>query len=151
MNDKWSIALFDNQRDREAVLTLWKSIFSYETAHNDPSLLLDTKERFSDDLLFVARSDEGSVIGTIMAGYDGHRGWLYSLAVSPPYRGNGIGSALVRQAEAALTDLGCLKINLQILEDNRRVEEFYQKLGYVTEPRINMGKPLSANVPGSED
>ena len=84
-----------------------------------------------------------------MAGYDGHRGWLYSLAVSDPYRGNGIGSALVRQAEAALTERGCLKINLQILEDNREVEEFYQKLGYLTEPRISMGKPLPDNLPGN--
>ena len=107
--------------------------------------------RFGDDLLFVAQSNQEKVVGTIMAGYDGHRGWLYSLAVSDPWRGRGIGSALVDLAETELFGRGCLKINLQILEENREVEGFYQKLGYVTEPRISMGKTIPSNIPSDEE
>lgn len=77
-----------------------------------------------------------------MAGYDGHRGWIYSLAVLPQNRLQGIGSRLVRHAEQQLQRLGCAKINLQIFQGNAAVVEFYRKLGYQTEPRISMGKQL---------
>jgi ribosomal protein S18 acetylase RimI-like enzyme len=82
------------------------------------------------------------VAGTIMAGYDGHRGWLYSLAVAPEHRRRGIGSALVRHAEQELRKRGCLKINLQILEANAAVAAFYEALGYAVEPRVSLGKRL---------
>lgn len=78
-----------------------------------------------------------------MAGYDGHRGWLYCLAVDPAARKQGLGTALIRHAEGVLVQLGCLKVNLQIIEGNKAVAAFYQALGYVVEPRISMGKPLA--------
>ena len=95
--------------------------------------------------LFVAEQD-GVLAGGIMAGYDGHRGWLYSLAVLPDCRRSGIGSALVEHAESCLSKLGCVKINLHILEENYEVVSFYEKQGYKQEPRISMGKELSDNI-----
>jgi len=77
-----------------------------------------------------------------MAGYDGHRGWLYTVAVSPQYRRQGIGRKLVQHAESALIEMGCLKINLQVRASNAEVVAFYQRLGYLVEERISMGKLL---------
>ncbi len=128
------------------VIPLWEAVFAYKTAHNKPSLVIDKKVEVDDRLFFVAV--EGCLVaGTIMAGYDGHRGWIYSLAVSPAHRGQGIGSRLVSHAERALADKGCVKINLQILEGNESVAAFYASLGYVVEKRVSMGKPLPENIP----
>lgn len=77
-----------------------------------------------------------------MAGYDGHRGWVYYLAVDPAYRRNGIGTALMEKAEGLLVQKGCPKLNLQIRVDNSDLQAFYEKLGYTVEERISMGKKL---------
>jgi ribosomal protein S18 acetylase RimI-like enzyme len=82
-----------------------------------------------------------------MAGYDGHRGWLYALAVAPPHRRQGVGSLLVSHAERELTRKGCVKINLQILEGNESVTAFYAGLGFSVEKRVSMGKRIPENVP----
>jgi len=79
-----------------------------------------------------------------MAGYDGHRGWLYSVAVRRAFQRKGVGSALVREAERRLLALGCPKINLQIMLANYSVAAFYRKLGYAIEERISMSKPIGA-------
>ncbi|RMS56768.1 Acetyltransferase [Pseudomonas syringae pv. aceris] len=97
-------------------------------------------------MFFVALADD-EVVGTLLAGYDGHRGWLYSVAVDPQQRGKGLGTRLVRHAEKALAELGCVKINLQIHTFNESVQAFYQALGYTPEPIISMGKRIDANVP----
>ena len=91
-----------------------------------------------DDLLFVA-TDQGNVIGTAMAGYDGHRGWLYAVAVLPEYRRRGIGTDLVLHAINALRAAGCIKVNLQIRANNAAVRGFYESLGFDAEARLNMG------------
>ncbi len=75
-----------------------------------------------------------------MAGYDGHRGWFYAIAVDPDCRRSGIGAALVRQARARLERLGCRKINLQIRARNEAVATFYQSLGTEVEPNTSMGR-----------
>ncbi len=141
-----SIHTYDDALHRDAVIALWRDVFDYPTAHNRPDLALARKLAV-DDLLFVAIND-GAVVGTTMAGYDGHRGWLYSVAVHPAWQKHGLGAALVRHAEAVLTALGCMKINLQITAGNDAVAGFYERLGYVVEPRISMGKVITANVPG---
>ena len=94
-----------------------------------------------DGLFFVAMRQD-RVAGSILAGYDGHRGWLYSVAVHPSHRLVGIGSALVRHAELALVERGCMKINLQIVAGNEAVTAFYKALGYAVEDRISMGKRI---------
>jgi ribosomal protein S18 acetylase RimI-like enzyme len=127
--------------DEQAVIDLWRSIFAYSTPHNDPATAIRNKLAVQRELFFVAATEE-QVIGTVMGGYDGHRGWIYSLAVNPQQRRQGIGAALVRRVEKALLDRGCLKINLQVLPANADVVAFYQKLGYKVEERISMGKIL---------
>jgi ribosomal protein S18 acetylase RimI-like enzyme len=147
-----SMALIQTYRDadhRSPVMALWREVFGYETAHNETGLALDKKLAVADGLLFVATHEAGAVLGTVMAGYDGHRGMLYSVAVAQNARGQGIGTALVRHAEDALSKRGCLKINLQLLASNHATAGFYLRLGYAVEPRISMGKVLSENLPGS--
>ena len=141
-----AIMPFVNAAHRSQVVALWETVFGYEAAHNNPSLVIDKKIEVDDQLFFVAVADS-AVVGTIMAGYDGHRGWIYSVAVSPARRRQRIGSSLVSHAERALTNNGCMKINLQIVEGNESVSAFYSSLGYSIEKRVSMGKRISKNVP----
>lgn len=136
-----TIVPYHDTAHRAAVVDLWRRVFDYDTPHNDPALSLTRKLAHRDGLLFVA-TDDGVVRGTAMAGYDGHRGWLYSIAVDPAARRAGLGTALVRHAEAALAARGCLKINLQLVASNEATAAFYRRLGYAVEPRISMGKVL---------
>ncbi|MEG8235683.1 GNAT family acetyltransferase [Pseudomonas orientalis] len=140
------IGPYRDRQHRAQVIELWQEAFGYDTAHNLPSLAIDRKLAVNDGLFFVA-TDKKAVIGTILAGYDGHRGWLYSVAVRADYRRHGLGSSLVRYAEQALTALGCMKINLQITGGNDAVVGFYEALGYGVEPRISMGKKIAGNIP----
>jgi ribosomal protein S18 acetylase RimI-like enzyme len=141
-----TIAHYVDASHRQQVIQLWQAVFGYEDAHNAPGLAIDRKLAVDDGLFFVALVD-GLVAGTVMAGYDGHRGWLYSVAVHPAQRQQGLGAALVRFAEAALTARGCLKINLQIRGGNEQVAAFYESLGYAVEPRVSMGKTIRQNIP----
>ena len=127
--------------DREQVIELWKEVFGYTAAHNEPGFAIDQKMQLQPELFFVAEAG-GRVAGTVMGGYDGHRGWIYSLAVAPAFRRRSIGTSLMRHVEQALTELGCAKINLQLLAGNAATVAFYQTLGYCVEERINMGKAL---------
>jgi ribosomal protein S18 acetylase RimI-like enzyme len=77
-----------------------------------------------------------------MGSYDGHRGWVYALAVCPTHQRRGIGTALLRHLEAALQGRGCLKVNLQVRASNAEAVAFYERLGYVVEERVSMGKRL---------
>jgi ribosomal protein S18 acetylase RimI-like enzyme len=128
---------------RRQVIQLWEKVFGYQAPHNDPALTIDKKLLKKDELFFVAEAD-GIVFGTAMAGYDGHRGWLYAIAVHPHHRNRGLGRDLVNHSEQALAKLGCLKVNLQIVASNQAITEFYEKLGYQIEPRISMGKLLGS-------
>ena len=91
-----------------------------------------------DDLIFVA-AEGGGIVGAAIAGYDGHRGWLYSVAVDEPWRRKRVGSALIRHAVDVLRGLGCIKINLQVRSTNAAVVGFYQSLGFEVGERISMG------------
>jgi ribosomal protein S18 acetylase RimI-like enzyme len=139
------IVAFDNMRHRDQVIRLWERVFAYEAPHNAPALVIDKKLAVPDGLFSVAVS-AGAVVGTIMAGYDGHRGWIYSIAVHPDRRQQGIGSQLLAHAEALLASRGCLKINLQIMDGNEQVQGFYEANGYAVEKRVSMGKKLSVNI-----
>ncbi|KFE49427.1 GNAT family acetyltransferase [Pseudomonas congelans] len=139
------IVEYSDPHHRLAVIQLWKTVFNDDMPHNRPDLSIDKKLAVDDHLFFVALAD-AEVVGTLLAGYDGHRGWLYSVAVDPQQRGKGLGTRLVRHAEKALADLGCVKINLQIHTFNESVQAFYQTLGYTPELIISMGKRIDANV-----
>ncbi len=123
--------------DRRQVVRLWKTVFAGDPPHNEPDSVITAKLKV-DELLFVA-VDSGTLVGTVMAGYDGHRGWLYSVAVDPQQQQNGIGRQLVEHALAVLRELGCLKVNLQVRATNTDVVAFYQRLGFTTEDRVSMG------------
>ncbi len=139
-----NITQFDHALHRDQVVTLWKAVFGYQAPHNAPEFVIAQKMEAGDGLFFVALT--GPVVaGTVMAGYDGHRGWLYSLAVSPAHRQQGIGSRLVAHAEEALRRRGCAKINLQVVAENESVVTFYQSIGYGIERRISLGKLVGAN------
>ena len=109
------------------------------STHNAPTTAIDNKLSVKDDLFFVALA-ENEVIGTVLAGYEGHRGWLYSVAVHPAHRRRGLGAS-------ALTERGCMKINLRIVSTDESVKTFYEALGYSIEPRLSMGKKIEANIP----
>jgi ribosomal protein S18 acetylase RimI-like enzyme len=141
-----TIMPYSNSVHRSQVVALWETVFGYEAAHNDPNLVIDKKIEVDDKLFFVA-ADESMVVGTIMAGYDGHRGWIYSVAVAGSHRRQGVGSCLVSHAERALARKGCMKINLQIMEGNEGVAAFYSSLGYSVEKRVSMGKRVPENIP----
>jgi ribosomal protein S18 acetylase RimI-like enzyme len=129
------------QPDKEQVIALWKEVFNPKKPHNNPETAINIKVKHNDNLFFVAENDN-QIIGTVLAGFDGHRGWIYSLAVLPKFRRKGIGGKLVEKAVDELKNLGCLKVNLQIMEDNSGVQNFYRKSGFVVEDRISMGKTL---------
>lgn len=125
--------------DRGQVVALWDAVFPGSTGHNDPKASIDRKVAADDGLFFVAADGE-TIVGTVLASYDGHRGWLYSIAVALDRRRDGVGSKLVRHAEQLLARLGCPKMNIQVRADNAAVVAFYESLGFQTEERISMGK-----------
>lgn len=127
--------------DLDQVIELWNVVFPNAPAHNDPFADIQSKLMIQPELFFVAL-DEDKLIGTAMSGFDGHRGWVYYVAVHPNYRRRGIGSALMKKVEFALTGIGCGKLNLQIRAGNAQVQSFYDSLGYSVEERISMGKRL---------
>jgi ribosomal protein S18 acetylase RimI-like enzyme len=127
--------------DEQGVIALWNEALPDAAPHNDPATAIRKKLAVDRDLFLVAAVD-GAVVGTVLGGYDGHRGWVYSVAVDPRFRRRGIGAALIRRLEAALTHRGCLKVNLQVRATNTEVIAFYEKLGYGVEERVSMGKRL---------
>ncbi len=129
-----------NVEDYDEVVGLLERVFPDDSPHNEPSKVLEAKLAI-DDLIFVA-VEKGTIIGAAMAGYDGHRGWLYSVAVDPNNRRMGIGRSLVKHAIEALINIGCIKVNLQVRSTNSEVVAFYNALGFETEERISMGKLL---------
>jgi ribosomal protein S18 acetylase RimI-like enzyme len=127
--------------DRHAVIELWSEAFPEEPGHNVSSEMIDRKAGVQPELFLVAQLD-GAIVGAVMAGFDGVRGWLHRLAVSTAVRRNGVGTALVRSAESALLALGCPKVNLQVRSSNAPVVAFYRALGYSVEERISLGRRL---------
>lgn len=127
--------------DFDGIEALWSEAFPNDPPWNRAETAVPAKLAFQRDLLLVA-VDGHEVIGSIMAGYDGHRGWLYSVAVLEKNRRSGAGTALVRQAEQALLALGCGKVNLQVRTTNDAVVRFYERLGYTVEDRVSLGRRL---------
>jgi ribosomal protein S18 acetylase RimI-like enzyme len=129
------------ESDEVAVTELWTEVLGDAAPHNHPATVIRKKLAVEADLFSVAVLD-GAVVGTVMGGYDGHRGWVYAVAVRPAHQRRGIGTALVRHLETALLQRGCLKVNLQVRASNAKVVAFYEGLGYTVEERVSMGKRL---------
>ena len=92
--------------------------------------------------LFLVADQDAVVMGTAMAGYDGHRGWVYYLAVEPAVQGRGIGRSLMGEVERLLLDLGCPKVNLLVRSTNEQAVAFYERLGYRPDASLSLGKRL---------
>jgi len=131
------------ESDEKAVVALWTDVFKKAEPRNEPHFVIAKKLATRSELFFVA-VDDASVVGTAMGGFDGHRGWIYTVAVRPDLRRLGIGTALVRRVESALAALGCPKVNLQVLGSKVAVVAFYERLGFAVEDRISMGKCLGS-------
>ena len=125
----------------DEVDTLWRTVFPEDPPHSHAAVAIPQKLAVQRDLFLVA-VEGGSVLGTILAGYDGHRGGLYKLAVHPNARRCGIGERLVRAAEKRLAAKGCAKVNLQVRAGNDEAARFWARMGYGEEPRISMGRTL---------
>lgn len=130
--------------DADAVVALWDAS-ALTRPWNDPRKDIARKLSVQPELFFVAEDKEGLILGCVMAGYDGHRGWMNYLATRPDARGEGIGRALVEHAEVALRDLGCPKLSLQVRTGNPAAAEFYRHLGYEPDDTVVLGKRLIAD------
>lgn len=127
----------------DGVRELWEQVFPDDPPWNRAERAIPAKLAAADGLLLVAL-DGAVVVGTAMAGYDGHRGWLYAVAVAPEARGSGVGAALVRAAEERLAARGCVKVNLQVRSGNDAAARFWERQGYAVEERISFGKRLGS-------
>jgi len=126
---------------QDAVVDLWRKC-NLVVPQNDPVEDIQRKLAFQPELLFVALL-KGKVVGSVMAGYEGHRGWLNYMAVLPEYQRRGYGRRLVEKAVDELKRLGCLKVNLQVRRSNASVVEFYKHLGFKDDAVVSLGKRLN--------
>jgi ribosomal protein S18 acetylase RimI-like enzyme len=126
--------------DRESLVRLW-SACDLIRPWNDPNRDIDRKLAWDASRLLVIEHDT-SVVGSVMVGYDGHRGWVNYLAVGPGYQRRGLGRILMQRAEELLGELGCAKLNLQIRSSNEAAIGFYRRLGYRVDESVSMGKRL---------
>jgi ribosomal protein S18 acetylase RimI-like enzyme len=129
--------------DEAQVVDLWQRC-GLVRPWNDPRKDIARKLRVQRDLFLVGgEGDRGDrILASVMAGYDGHRGWINYLAVDPNCRRQGFARALMAAAEDQLRALGCAKINLQIRHDNRDAIAFYRGIGFGEDAAISMGKRL---------
>ncbi|MCK2036538.1 GNAT family acetyltransferase [Microbacterium sp. SSW1-49] len=147
---QWIIRAFQDS-DTEAVVALWQAA-GLTRPWNDPHLDIARKRAVQPELFLVAArptagsAAEEAVIGTVMAGYDGHRGWLYYLATAESARGQGVARSLVQEAEQLLEQMGCPKVQLMVREGNEAVLGFYDALGYERFTVANTGKRLVADA-----
>ena len=126
--------------DVGAVVDLWRRC-GLTRPWIDPEADLALKRRHQPEGTWVAER-HGRVVGTVLVGFDGRRGWLNYLAVDPDLRGRGLGRHLVHVAERDLAGRGCPKVNLQIRHDNVGARGFYEALGYVDDRVVSLGKRL---------
>lgn len=134
-----------SKEDETSVIRLWTRC-QLVKAYNNPQQDIARKLTTQGELFLVA-VDHDLIIGSVMAGYDGHRGWLNYLAVDPDSRGMGVGRQLVAAAEDGLRRLGCPKINIQVRTSNSTAKEFYLRLGFRQDEVISMGKRLEVDEP----
>ncbi len=130
------------EADESQVSRLWRRVFPDDPPHNAPELVIARKLGTQRDL-FLVGEERARVVATALGGYDGHRGWVYHMAVAPECQRTGIGRAIMLDLERRLLALGCPKLNLQVRSQNREVVSFYNSLGYEVEERVSMGKKLS--------
>ncbi|SFJ00367.1 GNAT family acetyltransferase [Planctomicrobium piriforme] len=131
--------------DEAQVISLWERC-GLVRPWNDPRKDIARKLAVRPDLFLVGEQD-GEIVASVMAGYEGHRGWINYLAVSPDTQRQGLGRQIMDAAEQLLREAGCPKINLQVRSTNAAVIEFYRSLGYADDEVISLGKRLEIDGP----
>ncbi len=126
--------------DEDAVVALW-SRCGLLRSWNDPHKDIARKRRVQRELFLVGKLDD-ELVASVMAGYDGHRGWINYLAVDPRFQRRGLGRELMEQAQHRLQSLGCSKINLQIRRENVEAVAFYERIGFSEDAALSFGKRL---------
>jgi ribosomal protein S18 acetylase RimI-like enzyme len=127
--------------DQEQVVKLWHDC-CLVVPQNDPHRDIRLKWQVQPELFLVGTIDS-KIVASVMAGYEGHRGWLNYLAVSPEHQRQGIGRSMVEAAVLELKEMGCPKVNLQIRRSNTQVVEFYKRLGFTMDDTVSMGQRLA--------
>ena len=133
-------------QDEEPVVDLW-SRCGLVRPTNDPRKDIRRKLKVRPDL-FLVGVVYGRLVATVMAGYEGHRGWINYLAVDPSLRRRGLGREILAEAERRLRAADCPKINLQVRSTNSEVLEFYRRVGYLPDDVVSLGKRLEQDTPG---
>ncbi len=133
-----------HESDEHAVVALWRKC-GLVVPWNDPGKDIRRKLTVQRDMFLVGLV-ENNVVAAVMAGYEGHRGWINYLAVDPSCQKEGFGRLMMDAAEARLRKLGCPKINLQIRTSNTGVIAFYKTLGYAVDDVVSMGKRLDPDT-----
>ena len=126
--------------DENAVVELWRKcnlLRSWNNSKRD----IECKVRVGSELYLVGIVNDKAV-ATVMGGYEGHRGWVYYLAVDPSYQRRGLGRQIMKAVEKKLLAMDCLKINLLIRMDNLVAVKFYQSIGYKIDEVVSMEKRL---------
>jgi ribosomal protein S18 acetylase RimI-like enzyme len=129
--------------DEAAVVALWQAC-GLIRPWNDPRKDIARKLTVQPELFLVGVIDE-AVMASVMAGYEGHRGWVNYLAVAPRFRGRGHARALMQHVEALLLERGCPKVSLLVRNSNRAALDFYRHLGYAQDESVSLGKRLIAD------
>jgi ribosomal protein S18 acetylase RimI-like enzyme len=129
-----------DKSDQQAVIDLWIDC-GLVVPWNDPVKDIERKLKVDPDLFLIGELD-GEIVASVMGGYDGHRGWINYLAVSPRHQRKGYGRLIMEAVELAIAQKGCPKINLQIRAANTDIASFYQSIGYDIDNVIGLGKRL---------
>jgi ribosomal protein S18 acetylase RimI-like enzyme len=131
------------ETDEAAVVALWRAC-ELVRPWNDPHKDVARKLRVRREWFLVAE-DAGRIVGSVMAGYEGHRGWINYLAVESSRRRGGLGRRLMAEAERLLREAGCPKINLQVRAANTAAIAFYRQLGFAADDVVSFGKRLETD------
>lgn len=132
--------------DVAQVVALWEAC-GLTRPWNDPHVDIADARRGPTSTVLVLRApaaepaaEAGDVVATVMAGLDGHRGWLYYVAVAPDRQGSGLGRAAVAAGEAWLRAAGARKVQLMVRSTNTQVLGFYERLGYGDQATTVLGR-----------
>lgn len=131
------------ENDIKEVISLWHEC-GLVAPQNNPSKDIERKLLVDPDLFLVGISDD-KVIATVMGGYEGHRGWINYLAVSPEHQRKGHGQTIMKAVEGLIKSKGCPKINLQVRNTNRSIIAFYKAIGYGDDNVVGLGKRLESD------
>jgi len=127
-------------RDEEAVVSLWADC-GLTVPWNNPHRDIRRKLKVQREMFLVGRFGD-RIVATVMAGYDGHRGWINYLAVHPQYQRGGLGRRMMDEAVSRLEEIGCPKVNLLVRNSNAGVIEFYRRIGFQQDDVVSLGKRL---------